>query len=243
MARHATLSVDEAWNAVALEERLELVARAKGEGISAAVVFLLLIGSVAYGFDKIWLLAAGAGFSIFVMQSFSSHAWRRTKPQLILSYLAVRSMARRYAYGYKIEPLDIILIFRGHFQEHFRNQEEAELSKQKQQVDFGSTVEEQKDVWVCLLRGGVVMLSERTGGARLEFISAIGADTSIRRSTPEESTSENALTITASGGAKGRMAILTSDYPGALYVFERAFSRLVQEAADIAARVEKLRRS
>src|SRR5262249_49173962 len=149
-------------------------------GIIASVASLLLIGSIAYGFDQIWLLAGGAASSIFIFPLFSSYAWRRGKPALILAYLAVRAVGRRYAYGYSVDDLDIIIIYRGVMKEVFQDREQEEQAKRTQGSEFEGRVGELRDVWIMLLRGAVVLLSEKPGGAKLEFLTHIAADTVVR---------------------------------------------------------------
>ncbi len=239
MARLSSLSVNDAWNAVSLEERLEIVSRAKGEGVLAALCFLSFVGSVAYGLDNILILAAGALLSVMVMQIFSSQAWRRMKPELILSYLAVRAVARRHAFAQRIAPLDIVLIFRGTMQDRFGNREEEESYRQSQVVDFHSDLSEERHVWICLLRGGLVMLAERSGGAKLEFLTHVTPETVCRKPNAAEGERENALVIEGSGAHRGRKVVVCSEYPGAMYVFEKQLQRLIFESAESKRRISK----
>lgn len=224
------LSIKDAWNAVAVEERLELLARAKAEGIMAAFCCVLLMGSIAYGFDKIWVLAGGAVASLLVIPLFSSYSWRRNKPALILSYLAVRSVARRYAYGHRMADLDVILIFRGQMEQLFNSEEERQLAKQQETVDFDTHIERQKDVWICLMRGAVAVLSERLGGAKLEFIAPVLPELTTRKPKQGDELPERCVIINGLGPSKGRSVAISSSYPGALYVFEKQLARLIQES-------------
>ncbi|MFN8388663.1 MAG: hypothetical protein U0136_00060 [Bdellovibrionota bacterium] len=223
------LSVDHAWNAVALEERLELLSRAHAHGILAGVASILLLGTIAYGFDEIYILAGGFLAAFFMVPMFMSYSWRRGKPAMILAYLAVRTVARRYAYGYNLSDLDIVLIYRGTMTEIYHDREEEELIRQRQQVDFTSTVESEKAVWICLLRGAVVILSEREGGAKLEFLSPITNEVVVRRRRPDEDVSDAAMVIEGAAGAKGKIIALDSRSTGAQYVFERQLGRLIAE--------------
>lgn len=221
------LSIRNAWNAVAVEERIELVSRAQAEGIMAAGCFIILMGAIGYGFDQIWVLASGALCSLLIMPLFSSYAWRRLKPEMILKYLAVRSVARRYAYGYKITSYDVILTFRGELEQRYRTKDEQVAAEQSQKVDFfDSDSKKARDVWICLMRGGLVVMSERLGGAKLEFITPIDLDVICREPLPEDEAPEDSAVII---GEKGRKVIITSRYPGALYVFRKQFPRLIEE--------------
>lgn len=232
------LSIDRAWQSVSLEERLELISRAKAQGLMAGLAFVLLMGTVAYGFDKIWLLAGGGLGSTLIMPLFTSHSWRRGKPELILNYLAVRSVARRYAYGYGLANLDIIIIFRGMMEERFQSMEEEQMKKEREEINVESTPQDKKEVWICLMRGALVILSPRLGGAKLEFVAAVAVDLVCRRSKSVDHASEEALVIIGSSPNPGRTVVLTSNYPAALYVFEKQILRLIAEANEVKKRLQ-----
>lgn len=234
------LSIDDVWNTVALEERLELISKAHAQGAIASVIFMLYMGAVAYGFDIIWLLAVAAFGAMLVFSLFSGYVWRTHKPQLILSYLAVRSVARRYAYGYGIPELDVILIFRGQMRELF---EEGGLAEQTQNVDFESSTVGDREVWICLLRGAVMILSERIGGAKLDFVAQITEEIDCRKPTPKDGVGEKNLIIQGAGVSRGRRITLSSRYPGAMYVFEKQLGGLIFEHRNAVAKLENLRKT
>lgn len=232
MAQTEALSIERAWHSVSLEERLELIARSQAQGILAAFALVAFIGAAAYGFDKIWLLAASFVGALMVMPMFSSYSWRRGKPELILKYLSVRSVARRYAYSLSITDLDIILIFQGEMADQFTSEEDKFVQLSARDTEFGDSRTGSRPVWICLLRGGVILLSEKPGGARPEFITQILPDTSVRRAKAEDDAPDGALIISAGGQQKGRQVILWSRYAAALYVFERWLTRLIDETVE-----------
>ena len=228
-AKNVAVSIDDAWNAVALEERLNLLSRSHAHGIMAGLGGFWLLGTIAYGFDQIYLLAGGLVAAFFLVPLFMSYSWRRGRPALILAYLAVRTVSRRYAYGYNITDLDIILIYRGTMNEVYRNREEEELTRQKQSVDFDSSMDNEKSVWICLLRGAVVILSERAGGAKLEFLAPVTNELGIRKPRGDEPGSETAVAVEGTGQSKGRVVVIDSKSVGAQYVFEKQLARLISE--------------
>lgn len=230
-SRNVALRIDDAWNAVALEERLELLSRAHANGVAAGIATILLLGTIGYGFDQIYLLLVGIAVAFFSVPMFMSYSWRRAKPAVILAYLAVRTVARRYAYGYNLTDLDIILIYRGNMREVFDNRETEEMVKRQQEVSFDSTNPDDmsKSVWICLLRGAVVLLSERAGGAKLEFICPITNEVVLRRPSGSESNSESAVVIEGVQMSKGRTIIIDTISKGAQYVFEKQLGRLIAE--------------
>lgn len=228
-AKEGPLSVDRAWNAVALEERLELIARANAQGIMAAGVFLALAGSIAYGFDVIELLYISVIGALIVCPLFASYSWRREKPHLILKYLAARSVCRRYGYGCNFLELDILIIFRGMMREIYTSEEDESIRRQQEDFDLDNRLEDEREVWVCLMQGGVVCLSERPGGAKLDFSAAVGPEMSVRRATNVPNAPERAIILTGSNISRGREVMLWSNSIGALYVFERKLMGLLHD--------------
>lgn len=241
MNADTSLNIGAAWNAVALEERLELISRSKAVGFTAAIGFMLLMGSIAYGFDQIWLLLSGFIGSFLIAPLFSSYTWRQGKPELILSYLAVRSMARRYAFGMNISDLEIVLIFRGHMKEIISEEEGLKLMQAGKATSTSLSEKGEIPVWFCLMRGGIIVISEQPGGAKLEFYTPVSAETVIRKATAEEEASADKLVIEGSGTARGRKMVMGSSYKAALYVFEKRVEELVSECLERIRYLENLR--
>lgn len=223
-------SVDDAWNTVALEERLDLLSRAHAHGIMAGLASFALLGTIAYGFDQIYVLAGGFVAAFFMVPMFTSYSWRRGKPALILAYLAARTVSRRYAYGHNLSDLDIVLIYRGVMREIFSDRVAEEMTRQRQDVDFDAPENiGYKNVWICLLRGAIVILSERSGGAKLEFIAPVTNEVEVQKAPAEEGLSDGAVIVEGVQMSKGRRIILDSTSSGAQYVFERQLQRLIAE--------------
>lgn len=225
-AKGGTLSVNYAWNAVPVEERLDMLSKAHASGLMAGIGSILVMGTIGYGFDNIWILAAGVAMSFFLTPMFSSYTWRRTKPAAILAYLAARAVSRRYAYGYDCPELEVILIYRGEYRELFDNREEEELERQRL-GDGSADLMRRKPVWIALLRGAVVVLSERRGGAKLEFYTPITNEVELRKAKTSEDLSESAVIINGVGPGAGRTALIDSRSKGAQYVFEKQLGRLI----------------
>lgn len=239
--RSRTLASDEIWQSVSLEERLDLISRSHASGILSSVLTLFVVGSIAYGLNKIWLLPVALGCAFFTFPLFSSHTWRTGKPSLILAYLAVRTVARRYAYAFDLPNIDIILIYRGAMKEILGSTED-EYTKKKNSADFNSHEDEYTPVWIVLMRSGVILLSERIGGAKLEFLSVIMHDTKIADYNQNLNYREVGSIIEGSAASKGRTVILKSHYKGAHYVFTKRFEQLVYEAQKTQETIENLRK-
>lgn len=235
MARSSAINLKNAWNTVALEERLELLNSSKAHGIIAASASFFFIGAVAYGFDKVWLLIAASCSAFIVMPLFTNHSWRQGKSKLILSYLAARSIARRHAHNQRLDNLEILLIFRGKVHPQYDSEEEAILARQASDVEIEGSLAPSKDVWICLFKGGIVALSERRGGARLEFLCGVSPNLSVKKGAVKE-LSPSALLVTT---GDGKRIAFSSPYSGALLVFEKQLTKLISEAAQMRALLEQ----
>lgn len=236
------VSIEHAWNSVALEERIELISRSHATGIIATLASILLCGSIGYGLDQIWLLACGVASSLFVFPLFSSYCWRRGKPSLILAYLAVRAMGRRYAYNYNVRDLDIVLIYRGQIREVYQSEQDKELVRQKYQGTVDFEIGTFRDCWIMLTRGAIVVLTEKLGGAKLDYLTHITHELEVRDPLPSEVPAPpNAIVIDGVMSAKGRLMMIASKYPGAHYVFRSNLEALVAEQVQWKESQERLR--
>ena len=227
MPRSAVLNIDHAWQSVTLEERLELLQRAQANGFMASALATLVIGSVAYGLDQIWLLFFGAGMSLFFFPMFSRYTWSREKPTLILAYLAARSMSRRFAYAYNIPDINTLFIYRAQLKELFIDAEQSQKILGKDDFSLDNQSEEFKDVWVILMRGGLVVLSECVGGAKMELLTHLNQESVLRKPRDNEDVPSGALVIEGVAAAKGRTIALTSRYQAAHYVFEKRLGQVI----------------
>ncbi len=241
MANASQLLIEDIWQSVALEERLELISRCQASGFIAALVNLCVVGSIAYGFDKIMLLGVAVAGSFFVFPLFSSYTWRNGKPSIILAYLAVRTIARRYAYSFDFSSLDILLIYRGYAKQIFDSKEDEEVYLQKQKVDMDFKGNACKPVWIILMRGGLVVLSEKKGGAKLEFITPFTHENTIVDAKEDVEAYEKGCIVDGTVQSKGKKFLIKSKYKAAQYVLEKQHVALVEELVKAQESLEKLR--
>ncbi len=244
MANASAPSIEDAWNSVALEERLELVAQCQAQGVHAALCFALYMSCIAYGFDQIFFLLFALAGSFLVFPVYAAKKWRQAKPALIMRYLAAHAVCRRYAYGLKFSNYNLVLLFRATLHEQFTNpeQEQLHLAKRGKElgVDLGNN--DPIDVWVALLRGGVVILSEQRGGAKLEYCASLMNNLQSKAEPNLEVPGTQLVRLsTTSGNTKDRKVWLTSRYSGALYVFDKQLNRLSYEQKETREREELIR--
>lgn len=243
MAKATALSIEDAWNSVALEERLELVANCQAKGVTAALCFALYMSAIAYGFDQIVMLAFAAAGALLVCPAYAAKKWREYKPALIIKYLAAHSVCRRYAYGLKFPSYSLVLLFRAELNEEFASSEVESFYLKQRSKELGHEILEYQPipVWVALLRGGVVIISEQRGGAKLEYASSISGISEVVLEEDPKQLGSQIVRMTSTGISKNRKVWLTSRYPGGLYVFERHLNRLYFEYKAALKKDEQLR--
>lgn len=207
------MTQETAWNLVAVEERIDLVSRVQTDGLIIGFFSFIAIASIAYGLDQIKLFYSAIVFAVFITPVSINYKWKRERPALILAYLAVRALARRYSFAFRIDS-DLHLIYRGQMQELDNPKSDPEVTK---------------DVWVCLFNGGLIVLQERIGGAKLAYVTTITNATVCRKTTPEESSSSTALMIIGSDMSKDKRVIIDSISLGAQYVLEKKFNQFISE--------------
>jgi len=230
-AAPTTDSFFDVWRKIPPEEKLELMARAQSRGLGAAVVLLTITGTVAAGLRLPWIFWGAFMGVPFIFQFASAKAWRDMKPRAMLEYLAARSAARRYAYGCQCKDLTVVLMFRGVLQRQFDEEEiQSALEARVESKDY-------IDVWVALFPDTVVMMSERSGGAKLEFAQSLGERLAIKAVDFDNQNDSKQLEFTVENKRGDKHSwVLTSSYPAALYVFERKAQAFT---AEIAAQAER----
>jgi hypothetical protein len=123
-------------------------------------------------------------------------------------------------------------MFKGYVMQEFLT-EDAKLNQMiGKDVDVDQAVTENLPVWVCLLRGGIILLSERDGGAKLEYSTPIGREMSVTQLRDEDGNLTGEISIVGIAHARGKKVTLSSRFPGAFYVFERQLARLIVESPD-----------
>ncbi len=194
------------------------MARAQSKGLGATLVILIITGTVAAGLRMPWLFWGAFATLPFVFQFASAKAWRDIKPRAMLEYLAARSAVRRYAYGAQAKDLSVELIFRGTLTPDYSEDEVQEALDAKIDKRYS------RDVWVGLFKDTLVMISERRGGAQLQFAHNIFERMVVTGEGFErDSTSPRRITLDVYDKRMGISSrwFLTSNQPAALYVCER----------------------
>lgn len=216
------------WRQIPPEEKFDLIARAHSHGVLACLVTFLVGCTLAVGLKQSWLMWGSLIMAPFLFQFFSGRAWRGIRPNLMLEYLAARSAARRYAFTARSKDLTLAFIFRGTIERQYED-EEAELKALEASID--NTRETQ--VWVSLFNDAIVMMSEMSGGAKVEFAHLLNDKLLVEGTSPAEKgeyARDREVYLSYSDRKPGPQKVkLTSRYPAALIVFEKKIQKLIQE--------------
>jgi len=213
----------EAWRSIPPEEKLEIMAQANSKATLAVIVTVIIMGTCAVALQTPWILWASLLTAPLVFQFAAGKDWRARKPAMMLKYLAARSASRRYAYTNKSKELNLSLIFRGYV--------ERVIEKENVEETLQAMINQVREleVWIALFDDIVIVMSEQPGGARLEFSHALNKGLSIESHSEsgEDYTSDKEVTLSYENRKGGRCVYrITSQYPGALVVFEKRIKML-----------------
>lgn len=213
------------WRKIPPEEKLLLMAKAQSKGLSASSILLGAVGSISLGLRVPWLFWSTFIAVPFVFQLASAKAWRSLKPRTMLEYLAARSAARRYAYSANGKDLTVSLMMKGTLHQDFTADEAEEEIEAR--IEHRDNVE----VWIALFPDTLVLMSERAGGAKLEFAQPLFGDRfEVTAEGFDDTTQERRLilSVETKKGDKHRW-FLTSPFPAALLVLERRVRTFIVE--------------
>lgn len=143
---------DEVWRSIPPEEKFSYMAKAHASGVVASLYGLVLALTFALVFQS-WMLVYLSCFLIpAVFQIVSFHRWRKLKPELILSYLAARSVARRFAFKNNAKDFTVLFMIRAEYHEPI-DPSEGEVRREV--------------CWIALFHSLVVVFKESKSGASL----------------------------------------------------------------------------
>lgn len=217
----------ELWRQIPPEEKLELMSRAQSKGVLACLSLICLAATLSIGFQTPQIFWASFLGSPIVFQASASKAWKALRPRAMLEYLGVRSAARRFAFSVDGEDLTVNLMFRGRI-EHLYGEEQVFSA-------LNAAVEGEKEaaVWITLFQDSLVMISEKPGGAKLEFGTPLKTlEMQVQNEGGETYSSDKEIVLSMDSRKHGKKSVrLTSHQPAALVVFEKKVLQLKEEAA------------
>lgn len=227
----------EIWREIPPEEKLEIMSRSQASGITASSLSVIVCATLAIALQHPWVFWSAIIFAPFTFQFTSNKSWRALRPSMVLQYLAVRSVSRRYAYS-AAHSKDLALrcvfpatAWRDLSLEEADPEDEDKINKLKN--SFGSTQNEQKvyPAWVALFTDAVTIITEGPGGAKLLFATGIGPKISISSVSESggdyDSNKEVLLEYQTMNGP--HYWRIRSKFPAALIVFEKQCKNLIIE--------------
>ncbi len=158
---------DRLWQKITPEEKINALNKAHTCGILACVISLAVCAAIAIGLKIKAIFWISIACTPLVFQFFSSRCWRDLKPSLILQYLAVRSVVRRFAFLEQAKNLEPEIIFPGFVKEEPAN--DVDLEGISQVIHDNTFI----PVWVSLFSDTIVIFKESTGGGELVFSAPI----------------------------------------------------------------------
>lgn len=217
-----SLATKDIWKQIPPEEKLQMMASAHASGTFAALGYILVLATLSVGFRQPWVFWFALLSAPMIFQFNAGRAWRSHRPRAMLEYLAARTAARRYAFVVKGDDLTIRLMFRGELEHLF----ESDNLLDELNADIDN--KKHRDVWIALFGDSVVMMSERVGGAELQFGCVLDDKLTVLAENTDgrDYSNEKSLILEHTDKAFGtRRVRIRSEYPAALVVFEK---RIVQ---------------
>jgi len=214
------------WRVIPPEEKLDAMSRAHAAGVFACLIGLIITGTMAVSLKLSWLFWGCLVAVPFIFQFAAGKAWRGLRPRIMLEYLAARSAARRYAFTHNAKDLSLVMMFRGHL--------ETEFGEDEIQEQLEASVESNLEaaVWIALFNDAVVMISERVGGARCNYAHIVNDKLNVQGSSDEgksaySSNRQVRLVKSDTRGMGAKRCKITSKHPAALVVFEKKLQALI----------------
>ncbi len=207
---------NEAWKMVPPEEKLQLMSRAHAAGTLSALIWVVILSTIALALKISGIMWCGIITAPFVFQFSAGKCWRGLRPRVLLEYLAARSAARRFAFTEGARDLQARLMFRGKLE---RIYERADVEEALAAVAANL---KEAEVWVALFQDTVVMMNEQPGGASLAFGHQLNDKIQFKSSDDGGYSQDKEVYITAkTKTGETHNFKLTSAFPGALAVFEK----------------------
>ena len=237
------LAQRETWQKMPAEEQRELLELAHGKGLEVCFLTAVFAAACAYGLKLPWILIGLALLLPFLYQVVVTRIWHEVKPQLIARYLVASKTAAKYAEFLHAPERDLKLIFRGaarHDIGDFNKYPNDEFAAEYAQEAMNKGAKA-KDVWISLFSQSLIIFSENTGGAKIEFAGSLINNLSITLESPEglDAKKSSKVLVIESRSSSGERTkwMISSRQQSALIACERKFRFFVQR--ELAKQAEK----
>lgn len=226
---------EQTWQKVPHEERRELLARSQAKALEVCFIVAIFGCTAAFGLSMPWILLGVAVLLPVLFQVVVARMWIEIKPQTVAHYFVASRTAMRYAELFSPSNPTLKTMFRGTLQpiDETTTGLDPEFAAEYAE-ESPSHANLPKEVWICLFPEALVMFSENTGGAKLEFIHSILEDFSAVLETPEDlngSPLPSRLFIEVPDDSQTHSKwLVTSPHPSCLSTCERKIRFLIQRA-------------
>jgi hypothetical protein len=216
---------EEIWRQVVPEEKIAMMSRAHSSGVFWGAIAVLSGCTFAMALQIQALMWFGIFLSPVVFQVAAGKAWRGIKPRLMLEFLAARSAARRLAFNQGARDLNLLMLFRGNCQPIFERDDLTEA------LNHSFANKAREAVWIGVFSDTIIVMSEGIGGAALVCGYSINDKLAIESSDAGGYTQDKEVILSAADRLTGKMHRhrITSNYAGALVVFEKRIIGLKKE--------------
>ncbi len=217
------------WLAVSGEALSQLRARSWAKAILTTCTAVIYLGAISYGLDDPSLLAWGSLIIVLLLPVLAKSTAQGEEPLLLLSHLAVRVVAKRYAALYFLKENRIIRVMKAEVKSLEAAGSEAGPSARLNSKGFEST----RPVWVVLMDKAVLFLSEGPGGAKLERIFFLSHEATIRPASISEEIRGRAIILENTKSKSNAPGVLVfAEHEESLRAFENDAQAALKRASD-----------
>jgi hypothetical protein len=213
----------ETWQKIPEEERGELLARAKAQGVESCCVCLLIGCALAISLKAQWIALGTIAFLPLLYQVVSTQIWLEIKPLATISYFLAATTSRIYAQHLRSQDPCVKMIFRGSLESVPAQVEDAVSEEFPEEAADERPAP--KDVWISLFPDALIMISEGIDGANLEFAHSTLRDFQVALDSPDgeetPSRSSRLLIQTTANDSVASRWVVSSPHPATLVACER----------------------
>jgi signal transduction histidine kinase len=170
--------ISQAWQRVPAGERRELATRANLKGAQACLLALIFGVTLAFCFKESTILLALLAFVPVFYQVVATREWLEGKPRIAITYFVAEKAASQYARHYRTADPLVRLLFKATLTSLPTESIDPRISADIPQSS--------SSVWVALLSNRLIIFSERSDGARIEFSEPLGDGLSVSSDTSDD---------------------------------------------------------
>jgi len=228
------------WQKVPTEERQQMLRAAHVKAVEVCSIVAFFGVTSAFSLSMQWILLCVAILVPVLFQVVVTRMWLDQKPKTIARYFMASRTASLYAKSKNFANPTLKTIFQGVLKPNpdLQTDIDSEVAEDYAE-EVGTTAADPKEVWICLFPESLIMFSENSSGAKLEFCHSILTNCSIILETPEDFEgnplpSHLSIETMAEDGSASKW-LVTSQFASALVTCERKVRFFINRAEVLAA--------